>query len=65
MKLYNLSPGMNPRRVRIFFAEKGIELPLVEIDMMKGENKSPEFLAITSASVIVVRAKSSARMPPK
>lgn len=54
MKLYNLSGGMNPRRVRIFLAEKGIELPLVEIDMMKGENKSPEFLAINPMGTLPV-----------
>jgi glutathione S-transferase len=45
MKLYNLKAGMNPRRVRIFLAEKGIEVPMVEIDMAKGENRTPEFLA--------------------
>lgn len=54
MKLYNLSPGMNPRRVRIFLAEKGIELPLVEVDMMKGENKTPEFLAINPMGTLPV-----------
>lgn len=45
MKLYNLSAGLNPRRVRIFLAEKGIEIPLVEVDMTKGENATSEFLA--------------------
>ncbi len=45
MKFYNLAPGMNPRRVRIFMAEKDIDIPWVEIDMMKGENATPEFLA--------------------
>ena len=33
MKFYNLKPGMNPRRARIFMAEKGIEVPMVEVDM--------------------------------
>ena len=45
MKLYNLAPGMNPLRVRIFLAEKGIELPMVEVDMMSGGNRKPEYLA--------------------
>lgn len=45
MKLYDLKAGTNPRRVRIFLAEKGITLPRVEVDMMKGENKSPGYLA--------------------
>jgi glutathione S-transferase len=45
MKLYNLKAGMNPRRVRIFLAEKGVKIPLVELDMEKSENKTDEFLA--------------------
>jgi glutathione S-transferase len=39
---------MNPRRARIFMAEKGIEVPMVEVDMMKGENRQPAYLAINS-----------------
>lgn len=35
----------NPRRVRIYLAEKGIEVPTREIALMQGEHKSPEFLA--------------------
>ncbi|MDH3716392.1 MAG: glutathione S-transferase family protein [Gammaproteobacteria bacterium] len=46
MKLYNLSAGMNPRRVRIFLAEKGVSIPLHEVDVAKNENATPEFLAI-------------------
>ena len=41
MKLYDLKTGTNTRRVRIFLAEKGVKLPTVEVDMMKGENKGP------------------------
>jgi glutathione S-transferase len=37
MKLYDLRTGTNTRRVRIFLAEKGVKLPTVEVDMMKGE----------------------------
>ncbi len=46
MKLYNLTAGMNPRRVRIFLAEKGVDIPLQEIDVAKNENATPEFLAL-------------------
>ncbi len=46
MKLYNLSAGMNPRRVRIFLAEKGVSIPLHEVDVAKNENATAEFLAI-------------------
>jgi len=44
MKLYDYKAGPNPRRVRIFLAEKGIEVPLVHVDIMKREQKTPEFL---------------------
>ncbi len=54
MKLYNLPPGTNPRRVRIFLAEKGIQVPMVDIDMMKGENRSAEFLAINPLGTLPV-----------
>jgi glutathione S-transferase len=44
MKLYGAPmPAPNPRRVRIFLAEKGIDLPETPIDMMKREHKSPEY----------------------
>ncbi len=45
MRLYDLKTGTNTRRVRIFLAEKGVKLPTVEVDMMKGENKGPEYLS--------------------
>ena len=38
MKLLN-SFGPNPRMVRMFLAEKGIELELVDHDLMGGENR--------------------------
>lgn len=43
MKLYN-SIGPNPRVVRMFMAEKGIEIPKVEVDLMKGENRGDAHL---------------------
>ena len=48
MKLYESKTAPNPRRVRIFLAEKGIEVPRVEVDIAKAENAAPEFLAINS-----------------
>ena len=44
MKLYDATMAPNPRRVRVFLAEKGITVPIVQVDMQKGEHKSPEFL---------------------
>ncbi|MCL4685321.1 glutathione S-transferase family protein [Myxococcota bacterium] len=45
MKLYDSKIAPNPRRVRIFLAEKGISVPTVPIDLAKAENRKPEFLA--------------------
>ena len=45
MKLYSSALAPNPRRVRVFLAEKGIEVPIVDIDIAKSENRKPEFLA--------------------
>ena len=44
MKLYDFPGAPNPKRVKIFANEKGIELELVPCDMRRGENKSPAFL---------------------
>lgn len=49
MKLYGAPmPAPNPRRVRIFLAEKGIELPETPVDMRQREHKSPEHRARNS-----------------
>jgi glutathione S-transferase len=45
MKLYTYPGAPNPRRVHIYLAEKGIEVPLEPVDIMKRENRTPEFLA--------------------
>jgi glutathione S-transferase len=44
MQLYN-SIGPNPRAVRIFMAERGVDLPKVEIDIRGGENRQAPYLA--------------------
>jgi len=43
MQLYN-SIGPHPRAVRIFMAERGIELPKVEVDIRGGENRQAPYL---------------------
>jgi glutathione S-transferase len=43
MKLYD-SVGPNPRIVRMFMAEKGIEMPKQAVDLRKGENREAEHL---------------------
>ncbi len=42
MKLYDGGRAPNPRRVRIFLAEKGIEVPLVSVDMGELGHRSEE-----------------------
>ena len=47
MKLYDGGRAPNPRRVRVFLAEKGIAMPsLVPIDITKKEHKTGEFTAL-------------------
>ena len=43
MKLYD-SVGPNPHVVRMFIAEKGIEMPQQAVDLRKGENREAEHL---------------------
>ncbi len=43
MRLYNHAVAPNPRRVRIFAAEKGIELALEDVDILAGQSRTPEF----------------------
>jgi glutathione S-transferase len=42
MKLFDGGRAPNPRRVRIFLAEKGIEVPLVSIDMGAMQHRGDE-----------------------
>jgi glutathione S-transferase len=44
MQLYN-SIGPNPRAVRIFMAERGVDLPKAEIDLRGGENRREPYLS--------------------
>src|SRR4029450_832843 len=53
MQLY-CGDGPNSYRVRIFMAEKGIEVPQVRIDFEKGEHRSAEFLKLNSLGQIPV-----------
>ena len=46
MKLYDQKFAPNPRRVRMFMAEKGIECETVQLNIVEGENLTPEFLQI-------------------
>ena len=55
MKLYDGGRAPNPRRVRIFFAEKGLALPeLVPVDMARKEHKTEAFTRINPAQRLPV-----------
>lgn len=38
MKLHDFKPAPNPRRVRMYLAEKGVEIPTVQIDIAGGQH---------------------------
>lgn len=52
MKLYDNTHAPNPRRVRIFMAEKGVECENVQVDIVKGENLGEEFLAVNPRGML-------------
>jgi glutathione S-transferase len=47
-RLYD-SFGMNPRMVRFYLAEKGIDVPRQEVDILGAENRRAEYLEINPA----------------
>lgn len=54
MKIYDFPFAPNPTKVNLYLAEKGIDLPHQTIDIVKGEQNSPEFLAINPLGALPV-----------
>jgi glutathione S-transferase len=54
MKLYDCKMAPNPRRVRIFLAEKGLDLPKTEVSIVDGENLKPEYLRVNPRGLLPV-----------
>jgi hypothetical protein len=52
MKLYHSAASPNSRRVRMFLAEKGIAIPLVTVDLAKGEQHSDAYRAINPRRLV-------------
>jgi len=52
MKLYDCRRAPNPRRLRIFLAEKGVEIERVELNLTEGDNLKPDFLAINPRGLL-------------
>ncbi len=46
MKLYDFGRAPNPRRVRVFLAEKGVSVPTEQVDIVTMRQKTAEFTAV-------------------
>jgi glutathione S-transferase len=44
MKLLDFPLAPNPKKVRVYMAEKGITMPIEPVDALSGANRTPEFL---------------------
>jgi glutathione S-transferase len=54
MKIYGFALAPNPRRLRIFVAEKGLKIPSEEVNLLEGKNRTPEMLAKNPAGGLPV-----------
>jgi len=54
MKLFDCSTAPSPRRVRIFAAEKRLELDIIQVDLGSGEQFGAEFRAINPDCIVPV-----------
>src|ERR1019366_2213344 len=54
MKIYESHNAPNPRRVRVFLAEKGIEVPYEEVDIVKAVNREADFRKKNPLSTVPV-----------
>ncbi len=52
MKLYEFEAFPNPRRVRIFLAEKGIEVPREQINVLEGEHRTDAYKAKNPSATV-------------
>lgn len=52
MKFYDCATAPSPRRVRVFIAEKGIDVETVQIDLANGEQFSDAYRAINPDCVV-------------
>ena len=54
MKIYDFTQAPNPRRVRVFLAEKGLTVPYEQINIGTADNRKPEFLKINPMGTLPV-----------
>ncbi|MEO8559437.1 MAG: glutathione S-transferase family protein [Rhodospirillales bacterium] len=54
MKLYDNKSAPNPRRVRIFLAEKGVEVPTEQVDIAGKQNRAAEYQKLNPLSGVPI-----------
>ena len=54
MKLYDFALAPNPRRVRMFLAEKGLDVPSVQVNTREREQFSEAFKKVSPRSIVPV-----------
>jgi glutathione S-transferase len=54
MKLYDFALAPNPRRVRMFLAEKGVAIPTVQVNTRQKEQFAADFVRVNPYSVVPV-----------
>ena len=52
MRLYDFAGAPNPRRVRIFLAEKGIEVPVEQVDLRARAQHEPGYVARNPSATV-------------
>jgi glutathione S-transferase len=52
MKFYDCTTAPSPRRVRVFLAEKGINVPTVQVDLRNNEQLTPAFRKINPDATV-------------
>jgi glutathione S-transferase len=54
MRFYDYRLAPSPRKVRLFIAEKGIDIPTVEVDLRARAQQEPGFLALNPGATVPV-----------
>jgi glutathione S-transferase len=54
MKFYDYRSAPSPRKVRLFIAEKGLDVPTVEVDLRARAQQEPAFLAKNAGATVPV-----------
>jgi len=54
MKLFTFPVAPNPTKLAVYLGEKGLEIPIELVNLVKGEQRRPEFLAINPRGALPV-----------